>query len=161
MAMNKKNRWVELNQISIPPRGSGEFESDVLEREIWTAAKSPDVTDLQQTELLNADPEQTELQQDEPFGAYLLRMKTDEKIPLGEDSLTIGSGTGADYIIEDNDGIERVHAQISPINGMYYITDMGTNAGTFIDGVPLTSTKKLEGNIVIRLADEDFIFKSR
>ena len=65
MAMNNKNRWVELNQISIPPRGSGAFESDVLEREIWTAAKSPDVTDLQQTELLNADPEQTELQQRE------------------------------------------------------------------------------------------------
>ena len=151
MAINNRDRWVELNQISIPPRENGAFESDVLEREIWTAEKSPDVTDLQQTEL----------QQEELFGAYLLRMKTDEKVPLGEDSITIGSGTGADYIIEDNDNIERVHAQISPINGMYYITDMGTNGGTSIDGVPLTSTRKLEGNIVIRLADEDFIFKSR
>lgn len=161
MAMNNKNRWVELNQISIPPRGNGGFESDILEREIWAVSRSPEVTELQETELLQTDPEQTELQKDEPLGAYLLRMRTDEKIPLGDDSLTIGSGTGADYIIEDNDNIERVHAQISPINGMYYITDMGTNAGTFIDGVPLTSTKKLEGNIVIRLADEDFIFKSR
>lgn len=156
MTINNKDRWVELNQISIPPRGNSAFESDVLEREIWAAAKAAEVT-----ELLKSNPEQTELQQDEPFSAYLLRMKTDEKIPLGEDSLTIGSGSGADYIIEDNDNIGRVHAQISPINGMYYITDMGTNAGTFIDGVPLTSTKKLEGNIVIRLADEDFIFKSR
>ena len=160
MVMNNRDRWVELNQISIPPRGNGAFESDVLEREIWTAAKSPDVTDLQQTELLRTDPDQTELQE-EPSGAYLLRMKTDEKVPLGEDGITIGSGAGADYIIEDNDNIERVHAQISPINGMYYITDMGTNGGTSIDGVPLTSTRKLEGNIVIRLADEDFIFKSR
>ena len=161
MTMNNKDRWVELNRISIPPRGNGGFEADILEREIWAVSRSPEVTELQETELLQTDPEQTELQKDEPLGAYLLRMKTDEKIPLGDDSLTIGSGTGADYIIEDNEGIERVHAQISPINGMYYITDMGTNAGTFIDGVPLTSTKKLEGNIVIRLADEDFIFKSR
>ena len=161
MTMNNKDRWVELNQISIPPRGNGGFESDILEREIWAVSRSPEVTELQETELLQTDPEQTELQKDEPPGAYLLRMRTDEKIPLGDDSLTLGSGTGADYIIEDNDNIERVHAQISPINGMYYITDMGTNAGTFIDGVPLTSTKKLEGNIVIRLADEDFIFKSR
>ncbi len=161
MTMNNKDRWAELNQISIPPRGNGGFESDILEREIWAVSRFPEVTELQETELLQTDPEQTELQKDEPLGAYLLRMRTDEKIPLGDDSLTIGSGTGADYIIEDNDNIERVHAQISPINGMYYITDMGTNAGTFIDGVPLTSTKKLEGNIVIRLADEDFIFKSR
>lgn len=161
MTMNNKDRWVELNRSSIPPRGNGGFEADILEREIWAVSRSPEVTELQETELLQTDPEQTELQKDEPPEAYLLRMRTDEKIPLGDDSLTLGSGTGADYIIEDNDNIERVHAQISPINGMYYITDMGTNAGTFIDGVPLTSTKKLEGNIVIRLADEDFIFKSR
>ena len=153
MVLKNADRWVDVSQISIPPRGNGAFESDVLSREVWEVPDADAASDVTETELQTAI--------EEPSEAYLMRMKTGEKILLGAESLTIGSGSGADYIIEENTGIERVHAQISPINGSYYITDMGSSAGTFIDGVPVVSTVKLEGNKVLRLADEDFIFKNR
>lgn len=145
MNENRRNRWINPARIAIPPRGDGSFESAVLERDIWKRPSAPERKPVS----------------GEPSDAYLMRMKTGENVFLRSTSFSIGSGDNADYRIIDNENIDRVHAQINVINGEYFITDMGSEGGTQLDGVPVASTTKLEHNKVIRMADEDFIFKNK
>ena len=142
--IENNNRWVDMADIFIPTPKTKGFESEVLVRDIWDAPVTHDEVDEQAAEL--------------PRVGYLVRMRTGEKIPLGNASFTIGKGSSADYKIEGNSAISRIHAQISVIGGSYYITDMGSANHTFVDETPVTSTVKLHDNAVIRMADEDFIF---
>lgn len=144
---NQNTRWVRVSQLQIPPLKRTGFESNVLKRDIW---KHPQELHEEETEAAEAGMKRV---------ALLVRMKTMEEIPLGRDGFTLGRGPSANYSIDNNSQISRIHAQISFINQDYYITDMGSATHTYVDEVPITSTVKLKHNTVIRLADENFIFK--
>lgn len=51
-------------------------------------------------------------------------------------SVTVGRSPQADLIIP-HDSISRQHCQIEFINGDFFITDIGSSNGTYIDGVRL------------------------
>lgn len=93
---------------------------------------------------------------------YLLRQRTGEKIEMGKPMFKIGkSHLHADYAIEGNPAISRVHALIQQVSGKYVIKDNSSTNGTFVDGVRVLpgEEKELAHGSEIRLGDEKFTFE--
>lgn len=61
--------------------------------------------------------------------------------------------------VTHNPAISRVHCKITYMNGRYYITDMGSANGTYLNQIRLNSndTMELHSGDTIRLANSDFI----
>ena len=66
-------------------------------------------------------------------------------ITIREDNTLIGSSSICDYVI-DNQAISRSHARISRMGGKYYITDLNSTNGTFINGIRMNSNETRELN---------------
>lgn len=94
--------------------------------------------------------------------AFLLRKRTGEEILINKNSFVIGKAAEmVDYYIPYNSGISRKHACIKCIKGNYYIQDMNTTNGTYVDGVLLTASSDviLQDGSIIMIADEEFEFR--
>ncbi len=90
----------------------------------------------------------------------LIRVKTGEKIIIHRQVFMIGKDRRwCDYWINDV-AISRHHAEIIIENNEYYIKDMASTNGTFVNEEKLQpgSKVKLENGTKIKLADEDFVF---
>ncbi len=95
---------------------------------------------------------------------HIVRKKTGETINITKSEFTIGkSKTKADYAIEDNTAISRVHCIIVQKDGVNYIKDNGSTNHTYINGVELQPGKEvlLKNKTVIQMGDEEFTFLLR
>ncbi|MDR3305566.1 MAG: FHA domain-containing protein, partial [Clostridiales Family XIII bacterium] len=93
--------------------------------------------------------------------AYLVRVKTGERIEINGDFLRIGSEANyADYCIMDNRAISRSHATIKKREGEFFIVDTNSTNHTFVDSIMLQSNieVKLSHGTKIRLGNEEFVF---
>lgn len=65
----------------------------------------------------------------------------------------------ADGVIEGNPAISRVHCKIFREGDTFYITDMGSSNGTFLDGkrIAVSEKARIEQGNQIRLANMEFI----
>lgn len=95
---------------------------------------------------------------------YLIRVNTEERIMLGKMIFKIGKATrGVDYTVSGNGAISRQHAVITQKDGVCYIKDNKSTNHTYVndriidDGVE----EILTHDSLIRLGDEEFIFKIR
>lgn len=66
-------------------------------------------------------------------------------ITIREDNMLIGSSNICDYVI-DNPAISRNHARISRIGDKYYMTDLDSTNGTFINGIRMNKSETKELN---------------
>lgn len=94
---------------------------------------------------------------------YLVRVATKERIMLNKVTFKIGRGkTGTDYTVSGNGAIGRTHAIIIQRDGKCYVRDNKSVNHTYVND------KMLEGDFelplahdnILRLGDEEFIFKS-
>ena len=95
---------------------------------------------------------------------HIVRKKTGEVINITKPEFAIGkSKTKADYAIEDNSAISRVHCIIVQKDGVNYIKDNNSTNHTFINGVELQPGKEvlLKNKTMIQLGDEEFTFLLR
>jgi pSer/pThr/pTyr-binding forkhead associated (FHA) protein len=93
--------------------------------------------------------------------AFLVRVKTGERIAISSDVLRIGKEQGyADYCINDNSAISRGHAVIKQRDGAYYLMDTNSTNHTFINDLMLKGNeeKQLANGDRVRFANEEFIF---
>jgi hypothetical protein len=60
----------------------------------------------------------------------------------------------------DDDKLSRQHFVIEEVRGTYFISDLNTTNGTFLNGVPLKAKRELKDNDVITAGREKFIFRS-
>ncbi len=101
----------------------------------------------------------SELESEPAF--FLVRSKTNEKIPLDKDEFCIGrSETSADYRITDNSSVGRVHAVITLKDNVCSLKDNNSLNGTFVNGkrlAPETSCE-IHNNDKLRFSNEEFIF---
>ena len=95
---------------------------------------------------------------------YLIRVNTEERIMLGKVAFKIGKASrGVDYTVDGNGAISRQHAVILQKDGVCYIKDNKSTNHTYVndkvveDGVE----EILTHDSMIRLGDEEFIFKIR
>ncbi|GAB4263380.1 DUF6382 domain-containing protein [Thermincola ferriacetica] len=86
-----------------------------------------------------------------------------DKIILDKSTMVIGRNKETcDWVIA-NKSIGRAHAEIKCIDGVYYIVDLDSRNGTFINGDKLISNKQyaLRENDKITFADVDYLFCSK
>lgn len=95
---------------------------------------------------------------------HMVRKKTGEQIFIKKPVFSIGkSKSKADYPLEDNPAISRVHCIIVQKNGVNYIRDNHSTNHTFLNGVELEPDKEmlLKHKSVIQMGDEEFTFLLR
>ncbi len=92
----------------------------------------------------------------------MIRQRGDEMIVLVKNPFIIGRGEVlyADYEIRGNGAISAQHIEVSWNNNQFYIRDMDSTNGTFVDGVRLSKGQKIaiKHQCRIKLADEEFEF---
>lgn len=97
-----------------------------------------------------------------PTYPKLLRYKTGETVIIKQNSFIVGSSMGAvDYCIRYNNNISRKHACIMRFEDGYYIQDLDTTNGTYVNDVRVCPGRymKLDNGNVIKLAEEEFEFR--
>ncbi|MBR3598948.1 MAG: FHA domain-containing protein, partial [Lachnospiraceae bacterium] len=95
---------------------------------------------------------------------HIIRKNTGEAINITKPEFSIGkSKTKADYAIENNSAISRVHCIIVQRDGVNYIKDNNSTNHTYVNGVELEPGKEvlLKNKTVIQLGDEEFTFLLR
>lgn len=93
--------------------------------------------------------------------AFLIRKRTGEEILINKNRFFVGKDEECvDYKIEYNANISRRHAVIRKISGNFYIQDMDTTNGTYVNGVRLRDQEEqmLQTGDIILMADEEFEF---
>lgn len=71
------------------------------------------------------------------------------------------SADKADGVISFNKAISRVHCKISYKNGNYFITDLGSANGTYVNSkkIPPQHPVKIQNGDAVRLANSDFLIE--
>lgn len=103
--------------------------------------------------------------EEEPItGAYLrlltrresLSYKVEDFYAL-EGEMTIGRGRQCDIRLDDR-FLSKLHARIIEEDGEYYLEDLGSSNGTYLNGEEMTDALLLMDKDVIRLGDSEFLF---
>lgn len=91
---------------------------------------------------------------------YLLRLKTNELIPILTKEFMVGKSADANYQIIDNKKVSRRHAIFRISNGECYVRDNESTNHTFVNGKLLQPGVEiiLSNDDYIRLGDEEFRF---
>jgi len=94
--------------------------------------------------------------------AYLLVERgadTAHKLELGGEVFTIGRGVNNDLQFK-NPWLSRLHARITPRDGLFYLADAGSRNGTYLNGQTLEGERRLAhgdvialGEVLLRFAD--------
>lgn len=85
-----------------------------------------------------------------------------EPVAIDKPEFVIGRNADAtDYTIENNTNVGRTHAKIVNPEGVYYLVDLESKNGTFINDVQIESGVPTAINFgdVIKLANQEFIFE--
>ena len=82
---------------------------------------------------------------------YLVRVKTNELIPILHKEFLVGKSVNADYQVTDNKKISRKHAIFRISNGECYVRDNDSTNHTFVNG------KLLQPGVEIMLSNDDYI----
>jgi hypothetical protein len=100
-----------------------------------------------------------------PITISLMGINTSKKIniTLNKSEFTIGSGSDkADGVINFNNAISRIHCKIIFKNQNFYLVDLNSTNGTFVNSKKLEPNKPFPINVgsKIGLADSEFIIKN-
>jgi hypothetical protein len=70
-----------------------------------------------------------------------------QQIELQQTLITIGRGLGNDIILEDS-RVSRHHAQLRYRQRRFWISDLGSTNGTFVNGAPISEKALHDGDLV-------------
>ncbi|MCI9385685.1 MAG: FHA domain-containing protein [Lachnospiraceae bacterium] len=83
--------------------------------------------------------------------AVLQAVSDGQRYMLDKECVVFGKdASSADYVLQ-NDTISRAHAEIKKRNGVYYVTDLGSTNGTFVN------SKRLPKNTAIEVSNGDMV----
>lgn len=94
--------------------------------------------------------------------ATLYRYLTNEMISINKPVFRIGKERSySDYFVANNDKVSRSHADIITRSGRYFIIDINSKNGTFINDSVIPTQQEIEIHYgdKIRLANEEFEFR--
>ena len=115
---------------------------------------APDDSYIRRDPAVQGRPDQVRLQIEEIMGSFYGRgiVFTFEK------ELVIGSDTRCDIVFADN-GVSPRHARIYRLNGRLYIEDLGSDTGTYLDGMRLFSSNPLRDGDAIGIGEAGFVVR--
>ncbi len=114
-----------------------------------------------ETTLLDAGAGETTLLGGGAGSAYLIRKKNGEKIMLNLQNFKLGKERRkVNYCVADNTTVSRLHCEIVKKGTDYYVVDLGSANGTYVNGVQASPHKDtlLTNQSVLKLSDEEFEF---
>ena len=94
--------------------------------------------------------------------AYLVRIRTGEKIVLNKPTFKIGKERSyVDYAVVGNSAVSRSHAMIINRDGGYLVEDTNSTNHTYVDGKMIAAgvATRIQDGTRLRFADEEFEFK--
>ena len=80
----------------------------------------------------------------------------DDEIEITESPFIIGKYKTADFTIEGDTYISRKHCRIVKRQDEYFIEDLNSTNGTYVDGMPISEKTKLINGQEIKLADRNY-----
>lgn len=93
--------------------------------------------------------------------AYLIRIKTDEKIDITKDTFTVGKGKNdTDYMVTDNSAVSRHHIRIERRDDEFFVIDLNSTNKTFVNDIVINPETEVQlfSETKLRLGNEEFIF---
>lgn len=78
------------------------------------------------------------------------------KLELTHGQLTVGRGPLNDLQLLEDDFASGRHARFDPRRDGVWIEDLGSTNGTFVNGVRLTSSRRLTPGDIVRIGETDF-----
>ena len=89
-----------------------------------------------------------------------LQTKAGAVFHIEKEKFSIGSSTGADYVIQHDDTVKPIHAYILKEGEEYFLMDNESVTGTFMNGVQLMTKERypLPKVVHIRIGNEEFDF---
>lgn len=88
------------------------------------------------------------------------RVLTGEQVRITGSVFRIGrKDDGMDYVVSHNPAISKKHAEVLVRDGKYYVRDVGSKNGTYVNGRMLSKNKEIEisNGDLLKLANEDFL----
>lgn len=84
-----------------------------------------------------------------PTAVLVLKIGTKDgiKFPLGKRGIIIGRRRTSDIRIEDTN-VSRIHASIECVGDEYFLTDLGSTNGTYVNGARINKKKLITGDVV-------------
>lgn len=128
------------------------------------ATQKPETPAFSETTVLNTTVMDNPIQEKNVLKIcpVLIRLKTGERIQINKNSFLIGKANEqVDYYISGNPGISRIHICIKCMRDGYYVQDLKTTNGTYVDGIKVSWDRdiKLSDGCMIKMADEEFEFR--
>ena len=92
---------------------------------------------------------------------YLIRVNTRDRMMITKQNFKLGKSNMADYTIDGNSAVSRVHAIITNKDNEYFIKDNKSTNHTYVNGKMLQDgeSELLTHDSKIMLGDEEFEFK--
>lgn len=95
-----------------------------------------------------------------PTGARLTVRRTGAVYEIDKNIVTMGRSPEADVTIEDNVYVARMHAMVEDRKGVYFLHDMGTTNGTYLNGQKVVESGiRLVPGDIIGLGNEEIEFR--
>jgi len=82
-----------------------------------------------------------------------------ERVELTHEALTIGRGPLNDLQLDQDDFASGKHALVDPRRDGIWVEDLGSTNGTFVNGVRLSSSRRLAPGDVLRVGETDFRYE--
>lgn len=82
-----------------------------------------------------------------------------QRVALTHEQLTVGRGPLNDLQLDQDDFASGRHALIDPRRDGIWVEDLGSTNGTFVNGVRLTTSRRLAPGDVLRIGETDFRYE--
>ncbi len=82
-----------------------------------------------------------------------------ERIELAHEPVTVGRGPLNDLQLIDDEFASGRHALLDPRRDGVWVEDLGSTNGTFVNGVRLTSSRRLTPGDIVRIGETDFRYE--
>jgi pSer/pThr/pTyr-binding forkhead associated (FHA) protein len=102
---------------------------------------------------------QAELEKSPSTKAQLFLKASNERYGLNQSVSKIGRDENNDITLPKDAYISRHHAWVLYIKGLWWIEDLGSTNGTFVNGDPVLDRQQLFPGDSIRLGRTDFLFE--
>jgi len=81
-------------------------------------------------------------------GAGSLVLPTGDRVPLGEETITVGRTPESTIVLADPN-VSRQHAEIRPRGATYLVVDLGSTNGTRVNGIRVDQHELIDGDELV------------
>lgn len=169
-AEEERRRRAAANQAAAQPRAAqqpmGGFNTPPVAPQVPPVPSAPTMGGFDsgagETSVLDNGAGETSVLGMGQNSATLVRSKTGENIAIRKATFAIGKERNrVDYCITNNNSISRQHANIVCKGGSYFLVDLNSTNGTYVNGQQVAPNQevRLNPNDKIKFADEEFTFR--